>query len=137
MVTPSRISREEAAKLVAGRTEKPGGVDPVLLLSERHPLFRARLPLDAFVANECGDRYDGTVDARRAAFYATRDPATAPPVIAATRHLHGKLHIGDGGHRISSARLRGDATIDTIYRVPVGHELHPGDDAEVEAERMR
>ena len=120
------ISREDALALVAGKTEKPGGTDPALHVSSQKKLRIGDIPLDAFAPNESGDRYDGTVDAMRAADYATRDGSTAPPVIAGTRRADGKLSIIDGGHRITAARQRGDKTIRTIYSVPENHALAQG-----------
>ena len=101
---------------VAGKTEKPGGTDPTRHLSPTGVYRLGRVPLEIFVGNEEGDRYDGTVQAARMLDYVGRNGASAPPVIAAVprRDPSGKLRILDGGHRISAARHRGDSHINAI-----------------------
>lgn len=113
----SPIDAAGARELVKGKTEKPGGVDPVTWLDDGREYRIGDVPLDLFVDNEDGSNYDGTVNADRASDYASRDPAGAPPVIATQGRTGGKLRIVDGGHRISAARLRGDTTIKAIVRV--------------------
>ena len=129
------IDWRDAIALVAGKTEKPGGVDPVrqfgteLEAMQRLVLF-GRVPLSAFVENEEGDLYDGTVNRERAEAYAKRPPEDVPPVIAVLGRLSGKLNILDGGHRLTAARMRGDATVPVILKLRRDTEL-------VHAERSR
>lgn len=121
------IAEGQAIALVIGKTEKPGGVDPVQQFDARFSgaklnLF-GRVPVSAFIANESGARYDGTVDLARAYDYASRPAQDVPPVIAVIGRRSGKLRILDGGHRLSAARLRGDVDIPVIVRVPADAEL--------------
>jgi hypothetical protein len=115
------VSTEDALALVAGKTEKLGGVDPAKMLAAGEgngKQYRlGEIPLDLFIENEEGDLYDGTVDPERAKDYAARDPIGAPPVIASQGRKDGKLRIHDGGHRITAARLRGDKTITALVAV--------------------
>lgn len=112
------IRAEDAAKLIAGKTEKPGGTDPVKLLGASEgngKQFRiGDIPLDMIADNEDGERYDSTVNLELAKDYASRQSVSAPPVIALEPRKGGKLRIHDGGHRITAARLRGDKTIRAI-----------------------
>lgn len=112
------ISHNEARKLVEGKTEKPGGVDPVRQIDagegNNSMLRMGEVPLSMFKQNEGGDLYDGTVNRKRAEAYRDRPAAGAPPVIAVLSPRTGKLNILDGGHRITAARMRGDATIQAI-----------------------
>jgi len=114
----TEITGNDARLLVAGKTEKPGGTDPVRQISAAEGngrTFRVgSIPLEMFAPNEDGDRYDGTVDIARARDYASRPAETAPPVIATISPRTGLLSIIDGGNRISAARLRGDTAISTI-----------------------
>jgi hypothetical protein len=116
------IAYDDARAQVTGRTEKPGGVDPARQIDagegNKKQYRLGRVPLDAFAPNESGDRYDGTVDMKRASDYQQRDPATAPPVIAVISTRTGKLNILDGGHRITAARMRGDHDILTLIAMP-------------------
>lgn len=120
-----QISGDEARALVAGKTEKPGGVDPVqqIQASEgngKRFLF-GEVPLREIRANEDGARYDGTVDDVRMRDYAARD-SEAPPVILVRSRVTGELSVLDGGHRVSAARIRGDETVQAIIveRAPRG-----------------
>ena len=112
------ISFIGACSVVAGKTEKPGGTDPVRQLEAGNgnlSVFRiGDIPLSLFKDNEDGDLYDGTVNRARAEAYCSRPCLDVPPVIAVLSPRSGKLNILDGGHRISAARMRGDATIATI-----------------------
>jgi hypothetical protein len=109
------VVAREALQLVSGKTEKPGGVDPALLLAaglgNGRRYFLGHVPLDLFRANDEGERYDGTVDIALARDYAARSPQGAPPVIAVLARDGSRLNIHDGGHRISAARIRGDQTL--------------------------
>lgn len=111
------VTMDGIRALVDGKTEKPGGTNPLLHVNERDSYRVGDVPLALFVDNEEGDRYDGTVNPARAQDYASRNPVGAPPVIATQGRRDGKLRIIDGGHRISAARLRGDTTIPAIVRV--------------------
>lgn len=105
------LTQEEALQLVAGRTAKPGGVDPALFVASNAPRLYLLVdaPTSGFLPNEEGLRYDGTVDLERARQYARLGADGAPPVLAGMRPETGELTIVDGGHRLSGARLRGDA----------------------------
>jgi hypothetical protein len=112
------ISQAEARDLVAGRTEKPGGVDPAAFIDAcvaNGRGFRVgSIPLALFAACEEGDgRYDGTVDHGRAQQYRCR-ATEAPPIIAVTGRRSQTLRVMDGGHRITAARWRGDSEIRAI-----------------------
>ncbi len=122
------ISHDEALKLVSGKTEKPGGVDPARMLGASvengRELRHGDVPLDAIRANEEGARYDGTVDMRRAAEYAERGGEMPPVLLVEGRS--GDLNVNDGGHRVTAARLRGDETIPAIVamrKAPNGVEI--------------
>lgn len=122
------ISIEHALSLVAGKTEKPGGVDPVRQFGtgdEPHARLNwfGRVPLTAFVENEEGELYDGTVNRERAQAYAQRSAEDVPPVLAVIGRRSGMLNILDGGHRLSAARMRGDTDIAVILRLPPDIEL--------------
>ena len=112
------ITADEARSILAGKTEKPGGVDPAKQInaseSNGKRLLLGSVPLADIRANEDGDRYDGTVDMARAQDYASRDPSTAPPVILVRSRKTGDLNVVDGGHRVTAARLRGDTSIPAI-----------------------
>lgn len=75
----------------------------------------ALVPLLMVRANEAGERLDGTVDIDRARRYAESE-IVAPvclrygPRTARTR----RASVSDGGHRVTAARLRGDAMIPAI-----------------------
>ena len=115
---PSWILGPEAMSLVAGKTDKPGGIDPATWFrSDPGVLYAlARIPLSSFAENEDGDRYDGTVERRRAQAYASLE-TQAPPVIAIPSRDGSTLRILDGGHRMTAARMRGDHSILAIVRV--------------------
>lgn len=121
------ISEAQAVAMVSGKTGKPHGVDPAEHFDPRFAEPKANLygmvPPSAFVANDAGVRYDGTVDLARAYAYAAQPAGDVPPVIAAIGRRSGMLHILDGGHRLSAARLRGDAQVPVIVRVPATAEL--------------
>lgn len=108
------ISLEEAHGMVRGCTDKPGGIDPTMLYatgpSDGRTLVLARIPLELVRRNEAEDRYDGTVDMARAQRYAAMD-GTPPPVILKQSTREGDLLVLDGGHRVTSSRLRGDSHI--------------------------
>lgn len=114
------VRPDVARALVEGCTEKPGGVNPSIHFrdEDERPIRAGDIPLSLFRGNEEGDRYDGTVDPRRAAEYVTRDPETAPPVVGGLSTRSGELNILDGGHRISAARARGDVTIRALVLMP-------------------
>ncbi|WP_432262807.1 hypothetical protein [Cupriavidus sp. TMH.W2] len=121
------LSEAQALAMVAGKTGKPHGVDPALHFDARFAEAKRNLyglvPPSAFVANDAGERYDGTVDLARAHAYAAQPAGDVPPVIAVIGRRSGMLHIIDGGHRLSAARLRGDAQVPVIVRVPASAEL--------------
>lgn len=79
----------------------------------------AAIQLDWVRPNEAGDRYDGTVDRDRALRYA-RQSINMPVhlLFGARMERFGRTHanVMDGGHRVSAARLRGDATIKAIMQ---------------------
>ncbi len=114
----SPVSYDEAISLVAGKTEKPGGVDPAKQIKaaegNRSEYRLGDVPLSMFAKNEDGARYDGTVDIDRAVEYAGRPAEDAPPIIAVLSKKTGLLNVLDGGHRISAARLRGDDSISAL-----------------------
>ena len=78
------------------------------------------LPLDLVRANDAGLMYDDAVDRERALRYVA---ATIPtPVhlvfgsrVAQMRATGAAVH--DGGHRVSAARLRGDATVPAVMQL--------------------
>lgn len=114
-----QITPDEARLLVAGKTEKPGGTDPHMLIgvSEGNGkrMSYGRVPLSAVRANEEGALYDGTVNAARAIEYSQRPPDNTPPVILTLgRRTNGLFNVIDGGHRVSAARMRGDEDIPAI-----------------------
>jgi hypothetical protein len=113
------ITPEEARRLVAGKTEKPGGTDPIMQIAAGEDngknMSYGRVPLSAVRANEEGRLYDGTVNPARAAEYASRPADNVPPVILVQGRRSGNiLNVLDGGHRVSAARLRGDEDIPAI-----------------------
>lgn len=113
------VGRSWALALVAGRTEKPGGVDPAKWFENDAPdcLYACGdVPLQAFVTNEDPMRYDGTVDLQRAQSYASLQTA-APPVLASFGRRNWVLRILDGGHRISAARMNKKESIYTVLRI--------------------
>ncbi|MGQ0595775.1 hypothetical protein [Aquabacterium sp.] len=122
------ISVDDARALIAGKTEKPGGTDPVRLLGAsagNGKEFRiGDIPLDMIADNEAGGLYDSTVDLERAQEYASRSAGAVPPVIVLVPRKGGKLRVHDGGHRISAARMRGDKTIRAIVAVPTAPVLN-------------
>lgn len=114
------IDIDDARDMVRGATEKPHGCDPTMFLAGSRELGSVRVgavPTSLFIANEAGDRYDGTVDGMRAAKYAARPSGTAPAVIASQGRRGGLLRIHDGGHRMSAARMRGDTSVLAIVLV--------------------
>lgn len=112
------ISAEDARRLVTGKTEKPGGVDPATWIKDGEQWYLADVPTDRIRSNEAGDRYDATVDAGRAKDYAGRPGADAPPVILrGGKRSEGRLNVLDGGHRVSAARARGDETVKALIRI--------------------
>lgn len=115
-----KITKDEAKEMVSGKTEKPGGVDPVIHFDSSqgdYDHYEVDLPLDVIADNQNGDMYDATTKPDVAASYASRNPSDAPPIIASLQRKGGKLFVIDGGHRVSAARIRGDKTIKAI--VPV------------------
>ena len=122
MAHTAEITESQALQLVAGKTEKAGGVDPArqISASKGNPrtLRVGNIPLELFRPNENGDRYDSTVDIALARDYASRPANNAPAVIAVVSRKTGSLNINDGGHRISAARLRGDATLNALVYLP-------------------
>lgn len=113
------VGRSCALALVAGRTAKPGGVDPAKWFEGDTPdcLYACGdVPLQAFVANEDQMRYDGTVDLQRALSYARLQTA-APPVLASFGRRDWALRILDGGHRISATRMNRKVSIYTVLRI--------------------
>jgi hypothetical protein len=111
------LSRDEAMALVAGKTEKPGGVNPAAWISDTDKkMTYGRIRLDEVKANEAGALYDGTVDAKRAADYASRPASNdAPPVLLMIgKRTNGMMNVLDGGHRVTAARMRGDEYIPAI-----------------------
>lgn len=107
---------------MAGKTDKPYGVDPVLHLSEQGAYRIGALPLALFVPNEEGLRYDATVDQARVDAYMARETRPGegiPPVIATVPRKDPafRLRILDGGHRLSAARARGDTHILSIVNI--------------------
>jgi hypothetical protein len=118
--TTEEISPQDAQEMVRGATEKPHGVDPEFWfrnVDPRDTLHLGRVSLDMFRENESGNRYDGTVDPKRSADYASRDGESAPPVVGILSTSTGKINILDGGHRISAARERGDSDINAIVEI--------------------
>lgn len=114
-----QITRSQAIALVCGRTGKPGGVNPTRFLeldSADTIYLLGELPVAAFIANEAGARYDGTVDLQRAQSYAAQTTA-APPVIAGFGRRDFMLRIHDGGHRLTAARLNQALLIPAIVHV--------------------
>lgn len=124
MAHTAEITESQALQLVTGKTEKAGGVDPTRQISASKGNGRTlrlrvgNIPLELFRPNESGDRYDGTVDIALTRDYASRPANNAPAVIAVVSPKTGSLNIIDGGHRISAARLRGDATLKTLAYLP-------------------
>lgn len=117
------ISDVEAMTLVAGKTDKPRGVDPSAhFISPGYQYLLAMIPLDLFADNDAGEAYDLTVNLDRARGYAQRMASSAsqvPPIIAGARRSD-RLNVIDGGHRISAARMVSAKTICTLVRVPHG-----------------
>lgn len=123
---PARlIGRSQAIALVAGKTGKPGGVDPAGWFKgdpdDALYAFGA-FPLAAFAPNEAGERYDGTVEMARALAYAGM-PGHPPPVLCGFGRGDWVLRIHDGGHRITAARLAGAGSIPAIVRFKPGQLL--------------
>lgn len=126
------VDANHAREMVAGKTEKPMGVDPgAFFISNSTQYLLASVPLVLFASNESPERYDGTVDTLRAQTYASRlqndlishghDAAVRamPPVLAGARKAQ-LLSIIDGGHRMTAARLAGLNEIEALMRVPDG-----------------
>lgn len=121
-----RIGRQKCVRLVAGCTEKPMGVDPSswFPMGDGASYYLGCMPLELVRPNESGDLYDGTVSEGRVLDYCSRSIRLCPPVIlTASRSDNGYLHVIDGGHRVSAARLRGDKTIFAILKVKPGKTL--------------
>lgn len=118
MAETAWITVSEAINLVAGKTEKIGGVDPQRWFDGDTETFYAfgRIPLNSFAENEAGDYYDGTVNHERARYYSGLE-TPAPPVIAVPSRDGSCLRILDGGHRLSAARMKGCNDILGIIRV--------------------
>jgi hypothetical protein len=112
------ISVEKAIQLVAGKTEKPGGVDPAKWLNENDSLELRSVPLSEITPNQEGEKYDGTVNLERAIKYSKIPSDKMPPIILVEkkRNDDGLLNVLDGGHRVSAARMRGDESILAIVR---------------------
>ena len=121
------IDVASARALLDGKTEKPYGVNPALQVdAARDPRRQYRIgavPLSLFRENEAGVRYDGTVDLERAQDYASREPNDIPPVLAVLSPRSSQLNIIDGGHRISAARMRGDAAITAVVALPAASRI--------------
>lgn len=115
------IDKARAIALVTGCTAKPGGISPELWLSDDPPgmsYLYGSFPTECFPGNALGDRYDSTVNLTLARRYAALD--TEPPPVIAIRSADGRwLHILDGGHRLTAARLRGAAFLPVIVRIPL------------------
>lgn len=112
------LNSAQALERVAGRTEKPGGVDPAQFIpveptsgTNARRYLELDVPLSMVAPNEAGDRYDATVGADRARSYGARSAAGAPPVLLAISPGTGLLNVIDGGHRVTAARLRGDQVL--------------------------
>jgi len=105
----------EVKKIVAGKTDKPSGVDPADFIQDGTVYTIEDRKLTDFAEQEdsTGVAYDSTVDMARATEYA-KHPITTPIIAAMGRDSDGKLYIQDGGHRFTAARIRGDKTIKTI-----------------------
>lgn len=79
----------------------------------------ARVPLFLIRPNESGDLYDGTANRARVLAYAKESIDTPVYLLFGARSVrNGALHanVMDGGHRVSAARLRGDASIFAILK---------------------
>jgi hypothetical protein len=106
------LSGKQVKEMVAGKTDKPNGVDPALQIREDRNYKIVDIPLSSFLfSNDIV--YDGTVDLKRAEKYAERSIET--PIIAAIGK-DGVPRVMDGGHRITAARIRGDKTIKALVR---------------------
>ncbi|MBC8641631.1 hypothetical protein IAG25_32930 [Caballeronia sp. EK] len=123
----AHIDVASAQALLDGKTEKPHGVNPALQVdAARDPRRQYRIgavPLCLFRENEADHRYDGTVDLERAKDYASREANDVPPVVAVLSARSGQLNIIDGGHRISAARMRGDAAIPVVVALPAASSV--------------
>lgn len=113
-----QISVQDAIQLVAGKTEKPGGVDPATWFNENDSLELRNVPLSEITPNQEGEKYDGTVNLERAKKYSKIPSDKMPPIILVEkkRNDDGLLNVLDGGHRVSAARMRGDDSILAIVR---------------------
>ena len=79
----------------------------------------AHVPLSKVRSNEAGDMYDGTADPKRVAEYAGKKIDTPVHLLYGERaERKGVKHayVMDGGHRVSAARKRGDASIRAIMQ---------------------
>lgn len=105
-----KVAYAEGMAHVEGKTEKPYGIDPTAIYASGpmagKVLLLGRVPLDAIAPNTDGARYDGTVDLERAQDYAQRGTEPPPIILKQSRRGH-ILHVLDGGHRISAARMQG------------------------------
>lgn len=113
------IGKRLAMSMVAGRTDKPGGVDPAAWFRDdpEDALYAlGSIPLSAFAANQNGQLYDGTVGVERALGYASR-AGYPPPVLACFGRRDSTLRILDGGHRISAARMANKEALCAIVRL--------------------
>jgi len=113
-----QISVQDAIQLVAGKTEKLGGVDPATWFDENDSLELRNVPLSEITPNQEGEKYDGTVNLERAKKYRKIPSDKMPPIILVEkkRNDDGLLNVLDGGHRVSAARMRGDDSILAIVR---------------------
>jgi hypothetical protein len=79
----------------------------------------AHVPLDKVRPNEAGELYDGTADPARVAEYASKKIDTPVHLLFSERAARkGSKHaaVMDGGHRVSAARKRGDASIRAVMQ---------------------
>jgi len=89
------------------------------------PYAHVLLPLSLLAPNADGMLFDGTVNADRCVSYADRRIDTPISVSFSDRRARKALGVApevsllDGGHRVSAARLRGEAVIPAL--IPVSH----------------
>lgn len=82
--------------------------------------IEAYVPLFKVKPNEAGDLYDGTSNPDRVAAYTSQRIETPVHLLYSERALRkGIRHaaVMDGGHRVSAARKRGDATIRAVMQL--------------------
>jgi hypothetical protein len=122
LVTMKEITWKEAAALVSGKTEKPGGIDPVQMLKDlNYRYYLANIPVLSLGDPEGEfslEEWASFGSKKRVEEYAKRK-TKAPPIIVRMYHdTTDFLSLVDGGHRVGAAFKKGRKFINAIIITP-------------------